>query len=198
MPGCKHESPTAVSLSTARQDAQLFFRGLKRKCTFCVVCRTERLARNIMDDLGDHDIMVLCVLKGGYQFCADLVDRIKALSCNSNRTIPMRVHFIRLKSYLVSPCCAARAQKLLFMLWIIRRDGSGSCDLVRRCVYIIQHYGSGIFVFASNVLFLEAKVKHNNDIMLFCYAGKYTLALNSLFVSSLEVPSHNWGNLYEK
>ncbi|XP_034411615.1 phosphoribosyltransferase domain-containing protein 1b isoform X2 [Cyclopterus lumpus] len=62
--------------------------------------RTERLARNIMDDLGDHDIVVLCVLKGGYQFCVDLVDRIKALSRNSNRTIPMRVHFIRLKSYL--------------------------------------------------------------------------------------------------
>lgn len=69
---------------------------------FSFLCRTERLARNIMDDLGDHDIVVLCVLKGGYQFCADLVDRIKALSRNSSRTIPMRVHFIRLKSYLVS------------------------------------------------------------------------------------------------
>uniref|UniRef100_A0A671Z0D0 Phosphoribosyltransferase domain-containing protein 1 n=1 Tax=Sparus aurata TaxID=8175 RepID=A0A671Z0D0_SPAAU len=65
-----------------------------------IMDRTERLARNIMDDLGDHDIVVLCVLKGGYQFCADLVDRIKALSRNSNRSIPMRVHFIRLKSYL--------------------------------------------------------------------------------------------------
>uniref|UniRef100_A0A3Q1AYF0 Phosphoribosyltransferase domain-containing protein 1 n=1 Tax=Amphiprion ocellaris TaxID=80972 RepID=A0A3Q1AYF0_AMPOC len=65
-----------------------------------IMDRTERLARNIMDELGDHDIVVLCVLKGGYQFCADLVDRIKALSRNSNRTIPMRVHFIRLKSYL--------------------------------------------------------------------------------------------------
>ncbi|XP_061878619.1 phosphoribosyltransferase domain-containing protein 1b isoform X3 [Entelurus aequoreus] len=65
-----------------------------------IMDRTERLARNIMDDLGDHDIVVLCVLKGGYQFCADLVDKIKALSCSSDRTIPMRVHFIRLKSYL--------------------------------------------------------------------------------------------------
>ncbi|KAF7664876.1 hypothetical protein LDENG_00163300 [Lucifuga dentata] len=65
-----------------------------------IMDRTERLARNIMDDLGDHDIVVLCVLKGGYQFCADLVDRIKALSCNSSSTIPMRVQFIRLKSYL--------------------------------------------------------------------------------------------------
>ncbi|XP_058499933.1 phosphoribosyltransferase domain-containing protein 1b [Solea solea] len=65
-----------------------------------IMDRTERLARNIMDDLGDHDIVVLCVLKGGYQFCADLVDKIKALSRNSSRTIPMRVHFIRLKSYM--------------------------------------------------------------------------------------------------
>ncbi|KAM9845390.1 phosphoribosyltransferase domain-containing protein 1b [Aulostomus maculatus] len=65
-----------------------------------IMDRTERLARDIMDDLGDNDIVVLCVLKGGYQFCADLADRIKALSCNSDRSIPMRVHFIRLKSYL--------------------------------------------------------------------------------------------------
>ncbi|XP_029688172.1 phosphoribosyltransferase domain-containing protein 1b [Takifugu rubripes] len=65
-----------------------------------IMDRTERLARNIMDELGDNDIVVLCVLKGGYQFCADLVDRIKALSHNSQRSIPMRVHFIRLKSYL--------------------------------------------------------------------------------------------------
>lgn len=65
-----------------------------------IMDRTERLARDIMDDLGNHDIVVLCVLKGGYQFSADLVDKIKVLSCNSNRTIPMRVHFIRLKSYL--------------------------------------------------------------------------------------------------
>uniref|UniRef100_A0A3Q3AJD6 Phosphoribosyl transferase domain containing 1b n=1 Tax=Kryptolebias marmoratus TaxID=37003 RepID=A0A3Q3AJD6_KRYMA len=65
-----------------------------------IMDRTERLARNIMDDLGDHHIVVLCVLKGGYQFCADLVDQIKALSCTSEHTILMRVHFIRLKSYL--------------------------------------------------------------------------------------------------
>ncbi|XP_058879432.1 hypoxanthine-guanine phosphoribosyltransferase-like [Acipenser ruthenus] len=60
---------------------------------------TERLARNIMDDIGDHHMVVLCVLKGGYTFCVDLVKYIKVLSRNSNRSIPMRVDFIRLKSY---------------------------------------------------------------------------------------------------
>uniref|UniRef100_A0A8C9SP69 Hypoxanthine phosphoribosyltransferase n=1 Tax=Scleropages formosus TaxID=113540 RepID=A0A8C9SP69_SCLFO len=65
-----------------------------------IMDRTERLARNIMDDLGDHDIVILCVLKGGYKFCADLVEFIKALSRNSRKSLPMRVDFIRLKSYL--------------------------------------------------------------------------------------------------
>ena len=88
---------------------------------FVLRCRTERLARNIMDDLWDHDIVVLCVLKGGYQFCADLVDRIKALSRNSSCTIPMRVHFIRLKSYLVSPHCS-------------RSSPQAGCDSVRRWI----------------------------------------------------------------
>ncbi|XP_048861923.1 hypoxanthine-guanine phosphoribosyltransferase [Brienomyrus brachyistius] len=65
-----------------------------------IMDRTERLARNIMDDLGDHDIVVLCVLKGGYKFCADLVEFIKGLSRNSSKSLLMRVDFIRLKSYL--------------------------------------------------------------------------------------------------
>ncbi|RXM98784.1 Phosphoribosyltransferase domain-containing protein 1 [Acipenser ruthenus] len=52
-----------------------------------------------MDDIGDHHMVVLCVLKGGYTFCVDLVKYIKVLSRNSNRSIPMRVDFIRLKSY---------------------------------------------------------------------------------------------------
>lgn len=64
--------------------------------------RTERLAKDIMQDIGDNDIVVLCVLKGGYKFCADLVEHIKNLSRNSERFISMKVDFVRLKSYHVS------------------------------------------------------------------------------------------------
>lgn len=67
---------------------------------FCI--RTERLAKDIMQDIGDNDIVVLCVLKGGYKFCADLVEHIKNLSRNSERFISMKVDFVRLKSYHVS------------------------------------------------------------------------------------------------
>ncbi|NWS96287.1 PRDC1 protein, partial [Mionectes macconnelli] len=64
-----------------------------------IVDRTEQLAKDIVQDIGDNDIVVLCVLKGGYKFCADLVEHIKNLSRNSERFISMKVDFVRLKSY---------------------------------------------------------------------------------------------------
>ncbi|KAJ1100263.1 hypothetical protein NDU88_005350 [Pleurodeles waltl] len=73
------------------------------KCVYIphgvIMDRTERLAKNIMNDLGDNHITVLCVLKGGYKFCADLVENIKNLSRNSEKCISMRVEFVRLRSY---------------------------------------------------------------------------------------------------
>uniref|UniRef100_A0A3Q0R118 Phosphoribosyl transferase domain containing 1a n=1 Tax=Amphilophus citrinellus TaxID=61819 RepID=A0A3Q0R118_AMPCI len=65
-----------------------------------IMNRTERLAHYIMNDFQDDNIMVLCVLKGGYKFCADLVEFIKILGRNSNKYLETRVEFIRLKSYL--------------------------------------------------------------------------------------------------
>uniref|UniRef100_A0A8C4YIM6 Hypoxanthine-guanine phosphoribosyltransferase n=1 Tax=Gopherus evgoodei TaxID=1825980 RepID=A0A8C4YIM6_9SAUR len=64
-----------------------------------IMDRTERLARDIMKSMGEHHIVALCVLKGGYKFFADLLDYIKALNRNSDKSIPMTVDFIRLKSY---------------------------------------------------------------------------------------------------
>ncbi|XP_012914394.1 phosphoribosyltransferase domain-containing protein 1 isoform X3 [Mustela lutreola] len=64
-----------------------------------IVDRTERLAKDIMKDIGYCDIMILCVLKGGYKFCADLVEHLKNISRNSDRFVSMKVDFIRLKSY---------------------------------------------------------------------------------------------------
>uniref|UniRef100_A0A8C2HPY2 Un-named sa821 n=1 Tax=Cyprinus carpio TaxID=7962 RepID=A0A8C2HPY2_CYPCA len=60
----------------------------------------ECLARDILEDIGHHDLMVLCVLKGGYKFCSDLVESIKAQSRSANRRLTTRVEFIRFKSYL--------------------------------------------------------------------------------------------------
>ncbi|KAJ8343797.1 hypothetical protein SKAU_G00311260 [Synaphobranchus kaupii] len=64
-----------------------------------IMDRTERLARDIMQDMGGHHIVALCVLKGGYKFFADLLDYIKALNQNGDKSVPLTVDFIRLKSY---------------------------------------------------------------------------------------------------
>ncbi|XP_061569481.1 phosphoribosyltransferase domain-containing protein 1-like [Cololabis saira] len=65
-----------------------------------IMNRIERLAHYIMEDFRDNNIMVLCVLKGGYKFCSDLVEFIKILGRNSSQYLETRVEFIRLKSYL--------------------------------------------------------------------------------------------------
>ncbi|TEA37064.1 hypothetical protein DBR06_SOUSAS210225 [Sousa chinensis] len=64
-----------------------------------IMDRTEQLARDVMEEMGGHHIVALRVLNGGYKFFADLLDYIKALNRNSDRSIPMMVDFIRLKSY---------------------------------------------------------------------------------------------------
>ncbi len=66
-----------------------------------VLCRTERLARDIVRDMGGHHIVALCILKGGFKFFADLMDYIKTLNQNSDKSVPLTVDFIRLKSYSV-------------------------------------------------------------------------------------------------
>uniref|UniRef100_A0A8D2QVJ4 Hypoxanthine-guanine phosphoribosyltransferase n=1 Tax=Zosterops lateralis melanops TaxID=1220523 RepID=A0A8D2QVJ4_ZOSLA len=46
-----------------------------------------------------HHIVALCVLKGGYKFFADLLDHIKALNQNGDKSVPVTVDFVRIKSY---------------------------------------------------------------------------------------------------
>ena len=59
------------------------------------------MARDIFNDLASQPMVLLCVLKGGYKFFADLSDKIQSLSRNSGRSLPLSVDFIRLRSYAV-------------------------------------------------------------------------------------------------
>ncbi|XP_054162690.1 hypoxanthine-guanine phosphoribosyltransferase-like [Oppia nitens] len=71
--------------------------------------RIERLACDIAIDLADEPFVALCVLKGGYVFFNDLLDKIRHFyryryaSQTPNETTDlaqqMKVEFIRLKSY---------------------------------------------------------------------------------------------------
>uniref|UniRef100_A0A671SDV5 Un-named sa821 n=1 Tax=Sinocyclocheilus anshuiensis TaxID=1608454 RepID=A0A671SDV5_9TELE len=92
----------------------------------CVYIPHGCLARDILEDIGHHDMMVLCVLKGGYKFCSDLVESIKAQSHSANRRLTTRVEFIRFKSYLFFLC--ASCEELYFY-------GSQNCSL---CIAIVD------------------------------------------------------------
>lgn len=59
------------------------------------------MARDIISDFQHEAIVALCVLKGGYKFFTDLLDKIKVINRNSGQSVPMSVDFIRLKSYQV-------------------------------------------------------------------------------------------------
>ncbi|XP_067122332.1 hypoxanthine-guanine phosphoribosyltransferase-like [Centruroides vittatus] len=59
--------------------------------------RVERLARDIVEDFGHGQIVVLCVLKGGYKFFTDLLDKMKVFV--QDKLVQIKLDFIRLKSY---------------------------------------------------------------------------------------------------
>lgn len=61
--------------------------------------RTEKIAIDIKEDIGQEPLVCLCVLKGGYKFFSDLVDRLKSLNTVTEEPLPLKVDFIRLKSY---------------------------------------------------------------------------------------------------
>ncbi|XP_062517510.1 hypoxanthine-guanine phosphoribosyltransferase-like [Corticium candelabrum] len=65
-----------------------------------IMDRTERLAKNIIQEFGPEPLTCLCVLKGGYQFFHDLIANIKAIVRNSDRSLQLKIDFIRLKSYV--------------------------------------------------------------------------------------------------
>ncbi|NXS73712.1 HPRT phosphoribosyltransferase, partial [Pandion haliaetus] len=64
-----------------------------------ILDRAECLARTIMQDMGSHPTVALCVLKGGCKFFADLLDCIKVLNQNGDKSVPITVDFVRIKSY---------------------------------------------------------------------------------------------------
>uniref|UniRef100_A0A671DMV9 Hypoxanthine-guanine phosphoribosyltransferase n=1 Tax=Rhinolophus ferrumequinum TaxID=59479 RepID=A0A671DMV9_RHIFE len=93
-----------------------------------IVDRTKRLAQDVMKEMGGHHIIALCVFKMGYKFFADLLDYIKVLNRNSDRSIPMTVDFIRLKSY-----CNDQSTKDLKVI-----GGDDLSTLTRKNVLIVE------------------------------------------------------------
>ncbi|XP_064455845.1 hypoxanthine-guanine phosphoribosyltransferase-like [Ornithodoros turicata] len=65
-----------------------------------ILNRVERLAQDIVTHYSDKPFQALCVLKGGYRFFADLLDRIQQYNHFGCRSVPFSTDFIRMKSYV--------------------------------------------------------------------------------------------------
>lgn len=134
--------------------------------------RTERLARDIVRDMGAQHIVALCVLKGGYTFFADLLDYIKALNQNSDRSVPLTVDFIRLKSYSVSASfvflvllillhwtlfdfCSGLMYKMIF--YCVGREHNCRCFVLSRA--FVRHTSVPYWLFLSRPLRIPLRSK---------------------------------------
>ena len=63
-----------------------------------ILDRIQKLAKLIVQDC-DGPLLCFCVLKGGHQFFADLVNEIKKLNTRKNTSVPLSLDFIKVKSY---------------------------------------------------------------------------------------------------
>lgn len=61
--------------------------------------RIQRLAQSIQKDYAGKSITLLCVLKGGFRFCQDLMNSVEKLNRCAENTVQMNIEFIRAKSY---------------------------------------------------------------------------------------------------
>lgn len=63
-----------------------------------IMDRVEKLAKVIVQE-ADGPLVVCCVLKGGHQFFADLVNYIKKNVTRGGKSVPLSLEFIKVKSY---------------------------------------------------------------------------------------------------
>jgi len=63
-----------------------------------ILDRVRKLAQLIVHD-SSGPLVLVCVLKGGHQFFADLMTAIKNLNMQWTQSLPLSIHFIKVKSY---------------------------------------------------------------------------------------------------
>ncbi|KAI9146247.1 phosphoribosyltransferase-like protein [Paraphysoderma sedebokerense] len=63
-----------------------------------ILDRVEKLAADIVADNAEP-IIACCILKGGHQFFADLINQIKKRQSRVGKTVPLKLEFIKVKSY---------------------------------------------------------------------------------------------------
>ncbi|CEG78313.1 Putative Hypoxanthine phosphoribosyltransferase [Rhizopus microsporus] len=63
-----------------------------------IMDRVNKLARLIVAET-TGPLVVCCILKGGHQYFADLINAVKKLTNKEGKTVPLSLEFLRVKSY---------------------------------------------------------------------------------------------------
>jgi hypoxanthine phosphoribosyltransferase len=62
--------------------------------------RIEKLAEDVLRESLSPSLVLLCVLKGGHQFFADLISAIKRQNVGRSASLQLCLEFIKVKSYV--------------------------------------------------------------------------------------------------
>jgi hypoxanthine phosphoribosyltransferase len=99
-----------------------------------IMDRVNKLARLIVDE-ATGPLVVCCILKGGHQYFADLVNAMKKLTMKNGQTLPLSLEFVRVKSY--------RNDKSEGVTMSITED---ECKEFEGKVNIYKWWGKGVFL----------------------------------------------------
>lgn len=63
-----------------------------------IMDRTESIANQIFSDFKHQSLVLLCVIKGGYRFFSNLIEKLQSKNRNSERvSLPLKINFVCLK-----------------------------------------------------------------------------------------------------
>lgn len=63
--------------------------------------RTESIANQIFSDFKHQSLVLLCVIKGGYRFFSNLIEKLQSKNRNSDGfSLPLKINFVCLKKEL--------------------------------------------------------------------------------------------------
>lgn len=64
-----------------------------------IMDRTESIANQIFRDFRHQSLVLLCVIKGGYRFFSNLIEKLQSKNRNSDGiSLPLKINFVCLKT----------------------------------------------------------------------------------------------------
>lgn len=82
--------------------------------------RIEKVASEIVEHFEQtkvQQVTMVCVLKGGFKFCGDLIDAMERTIRARGTPIPISTDFVRIRSYVVGYLIKFKFLSLEYLFW---------------------------------------------------------------------------------